>query len=136
MLFTRYNSIKQVNVNINKYLIDWNDSPSKEQQILQDFLHFYWKNRVVLAEFRIPGSLFRIDILNLSNKIAIEYSPDSTHDFNPFFHTYNSFKERVKNDINKIKYLEDEGFKVIEVKKPDLKHLSRRFFLDNFDIIL
>jgi len=137
MLFTKYNSDKKVNVNIRRYLIDWNKSPSKEQKILQDFLYPYWKHQIILSEFRIPSTLYRVDLLNISCRICLEYSPDSTHDFNSFFHANrNAFLQRVKADLNKIKYLEKEGFTVFEVKKEDLPYLSRKFFLDKFGISL
>lgn len=137
MLFYRFKSRKQSNVNIANYLIDWDASPSKEQKVLQDFLYPFWKNKVVLAEFRIPGSKFRIDILNLSDNIAIEYSPDSSHDYNPFFHkSRTEYILRVKADIDKIKWLENSGFKVIELKKEDLFQLSKLFFIEKFGILL
>lgn len=136
MLFYRLNSQKQQDVNITKYLIDWDAAPSKQQKVLQDFLYPYWKHKVICAEFRIPASLYRIDILNISDRIAIEYSPDSTHDFNPFFHTRATFSQRVKSDIIKIEELERNGFKVIELNEKDLNFLSRKYFLDNFGVIL
>jgi hypothetical protein len=136
MLFYKFKSQKQVNVNINKYLINWNESPSKQQKILQNFLYPYWKNKIVCAEFRIPGSLFRIDILNISDRLAIEYSPDSTHDFNPFFHNRASFERRVKSDIDKIEELERNKFKIIELNEEDLDLLSPRYFIDKFQISL
>lgn len=137
MLFLKYKSLKEINVNINHYLIDWNSSPSKEQQVLQDFLRPFWKNKIVLAEFRIPGSLFRVDILNVTDKIAVEYSPSSTHDYNKHFHGNRiKFLKRVTSDINKILWLEKNGFHVIEVVKDDLKVLSRDLFLQKFEINL
>lgn len=139
MLIKKFKSKKTVDVNIRKYLIAWDQAPSKEQQRLQDFLYPFWKNKVVLAEFRIPGSLFRVDLICLSYnpKIAIEYSPESTHDYNPFFHKSRlDFLKRVKSDIEKILYLEQNNFKVIEINREDLDYLSRRFFLDKFGVEL
>lgn len=137
MLFYKFKSLKQVNVNINRYTIDWDLSPSKEQQILQDFLKPYWFNKVILAEFWMPGSLFRVDLLNVSDRIAVEYSPNSTHDYNPFFHkTRAQFLKRVKSDIDKIEELERNGFKVIEINKEDLDWLSPKYFREKFQINL
>lgn len=137
MLFYKFKSDKQVNVSVGKYLIDWNSAPSREQQVLQDFLYPFWKNKVVLSEFRIPGSLFRVDLICLSDKIAIEYSPESSHDYNPFFHKSRvEYIRRVKSDIWKIEELQKNGFKVIEINKEDLSFLSRSFFLDKFGVIL
>lgn len=137
MLFSRFKSNRQSNVNINKYIIDWNQSPSKEQRILQDFLYPFWKNKIILSEFRIPGSLLRVDILNITDRIGVEYSPDSSHDYNVYFHhDRNGFLKKIKSDINKIEWLEANNFKVIEIIKEDLENLSKRFFLDKFDILL
>ena len=137
MYFNRWKSNKQSNVNIAKYIIDWNHSPSKEQQILQDFLYIFWKNKVILAEFRIPGSLFRIDILNLTDKIAIEYSPESSHDYNPYFHKNRTeYVLRVKADLDKIDWMKKSGFKPIEVTSDDLPMLSKKLFIDKFQIYL
>jgi hypothetical protein len=137
MLFYRFKSDRQSNVNLSRYLIDWNDSPSKEQRILQDFLYPYWKSKVILAEFRIPGSKFRVDILNITDRIGMEYSPESTHDFNPFFHKdRNAFLRRVVSDIEKLDWLKENNFKDIEINKEDLSYLSKKFFLDKFNILL
>lgn len=138
MLFYKFKSNKQVNVNLKHYIIDWNISPSKQQKVLQDFLYPYWKNKVICAEFRIPGSLFRIDLMNISDKIAIEYSPDSTHsEFNTYFHGSRAgFLKRIKSDIWKIEELERNGFRVIEINEEDLDLLSRKYFESKFNIIL
>ena len=133
----RLHSNYKVDVKITKYLINWYKSPSKEQQILQDFLFPFWKNKIVLAEFKIPGSKLRTDILNITDKIHIEYSPDSTHDFSEYFHKHRLiFIRRNKNDINKMEWAIKNGFKSIEIGQSDLKQLSRRFFWDNFNILL
>lgn len=137
MLFKKFNSDREKNVNLSKYLINWDDSPSKEQKILQNFLYPFWKNKIVLSEFRIPGSLFRVDIINISDRIAIEYSPSSSHDYNPFFHKSRiEYIQRVKADIDKIQWLTSNNFKVIEINKEDLDFLSKKYFLDHFGILL
>lgn len=137
MLFYKLFSHKPVHVNISKYLINWDSAPSKQQQILQDFLRPYWKNKVILSEFRIPGSLLRVDILNITDKIYLEYSPTSSHDFSEYFHQNRvNFIKRIKNDINKINWAERNGFIAIEIIEEDLKQLSKQFFLDKFKILL
>ena len=137
MLFYKFKSDKQVNVNIRKYLIDWSLSPSKQQKILQDFLYPFWKNKIICAEFRLPGSLFRVDLINISDRLAIEYSPDSTHDFNQYFHGSRAgFLRRVKSDIWKIEELERNNFKIIEINEEDLNWLSKSFFLEKFNVVL
>lgn len=87
----------------------------------------------------MPGSLFRIDILNISDKIAIEYSPDSTHfEFSPFFHGTrpSGYLKRIKSDLLKIEELERNGFQVIEINEEDLDYLSKKYFLEKFGVNL
>ena len=138
MLFYKFKSNKQINVNIRKYLIDWNSAPSKQQKVLQDFLYPFWHNKIICAEFRLPGSLFRIDLLNISDRLAIEFSPTSTHgEFNSYFHQNRSgFLKRIKVDIWKIEELERNNFRIIEINEEDLKWLSRSYFLKRFNVNL
>jgi hypothetical protein len=134
----KYNSNKLVTININKYKIDWNKAPSKGQKILQDFLYTFWKNNLVLQECRIPGALFRFDLLNCTKKIIIEYSPLSHHNnFNKFFHRSRSgYLKSLKSDINKRKWAESNGFKVIDIQESDLENLSILYIYDKFGISL
>lgn len=140
MLFTKFKSTKTKNVNISHYLINWSIAPSKEQQRLQDFLYPYWKNHIVLAEFLLPGSLLRFDIINISQHIIVEHSPNSTHgEFNKFFHvTRSGYLKRIKNDMAKIEWAENQNppFRVIETTEEDLDLLSRKYFLEKFNVLL
>lgn len=140
MIFKKIYTLKPIDINIRKYLVDWNKYPSKEQKRLQDFLYPYWKNKVILSEFRIPGSLFRIDLLNISDRIAIEYSPESTHfEHNPFFHgdaRASNYLKRIKVDMHKIRWATQNDIQTIEIIKEDLDFLSRSFFLKKFNVVL
>jgi len=83
----KLNSSTLVSVNIAGYLIDWDKVVSKPQKQVSDFLRRYWAADCVLSELRIPGSLLRLDIVNVSKKIVVEVSPDSIHkNYNPFMH--------------------------------------------------
>lgn len=140
MIFKKLRGGKEVNVNIAQYKINWDSSPSKEQQILQDFLFKYWKHKIILAEFEIPGSKFRFDIVNISDRIIVEYSPESTHfKYNKFFHRdeYGYYK-KISFDMDKIKWAwqQNPPFKVVEIMKEDLDNLSYAFFEKNFNILL
>lgn len=137
MKFKGLNSDRYYNVNITKYLIKWDKAPSKNQQILQNFLRPSWQNDVVLAEFYIPLSRLRIDILNLSKKIAIEFSPDSHHqNFNKFFHKSPAkFLGMIKRDCAKMEWVEESGYKFVELRDEDIPMLSKEYLEEKGVII-
>lgn len=138
MRFYRLNSDKMVWVNINKYKIDWTGkSISRMQTRVKRFLAPFWQSHIVLEEFRIPGSLYRIDILNLTTKIAVEVSPESVHSkFNPFFHkTRSGYVNSIKRDVKKAEWCERNEIKVIEIYEQDFP-LTRNFFAEKFNILL
>lgn len=129
MKFYGLNSKREVNVNITPYLIDWDHKVSSPQKMVSDFLRPYWKTHVVLSEFRIPRSLLRVDILNLSIKCAVEVSPKGSHSYNPFFHKSKAnFGAAMKREIGKADWLEKNGFKLVEVFDEDFARLSREWF--------
>lgn len=81
----------------------------------------------------------RIDLLNCSSKICIEYSPKSHHgNFNPFFHGnrigyYNS----IKRDAKKEQWVEKNGFTFIELDEKDIKeNLRYDYFVEKFGVYL
>ena len=131
---------RQVLIKSKKYQIDWNKSPSKEQQILQDFLYPYWYNKIVLKEFRIPSSLLRLDLICVTNRTVIEYSPISHHgNFNQFFHkTRNNYGQSIRRDSQKYDWITDSrnNLKFIELNEEDLSFLSLNYIKEKFDIFI
>ena len=82
------NPNKFANVTVTSYAIDWNakEASSYEDKV-KAFLYPYWKLDLVLTQFRIPGSKYRLDFFNVSKGIVIEVSPSCTHaKFNKFMH--------------------------------------------------
>lgn len=139
MKVTRIKGDKLVNASIKKYLINWDGkSPSKPQFQVKQFLKTYWKNCIVLEEFRIPGSLFRIDFLNVNKKLAVEVNGKQHETFNPFFHKgcRNNFLKSLKRDMEKRNWLDRNGFNLLEINCDEVKDLSRDFFLEKFGVIL
>lgn len=133
----KYNSNKLVTININKYKIDWNSAPSKGQQTLQDFLYPYLKNHIVLAEMRVPGTLWRFDLVDCNTKVIYEYSPLTHHNnYNPFFHKSRAgFLKSLKSDMLKYEWAtQKNNFKVIEITEDDLPLLSLKYIQDKFNI--
>lgn len=130
--------IRLVSIRVNKYKIDWNSAPSKEQKIIQDFLFPYWKNKIVLKEMRIPSSLLRVDLVCCNSRICIEYSPTTHHGkFNKFFHKSRSgYGASLERDKEKYDWINDprNNLKYIELNENDLPYLSAEYIEKNFGI--
>ena len=130
---------KEVNFNPANYrLEDWNKAPSAPQLAVQQFFYPFWKNDVVLLELRIPKSLMRYDLCNLSRKIIVETSPDKVHlDYNKFFHKSRAgYLKKLKADYEKMELAELNGFKFIELNDEHLENLTKKMFKETFDLIL
>ena len=138
MKFTKLNNSRvQVNINIAKYLVDWDAIVSRPQKFVKDFLYPYWSACIVLEEFRVPGSLLRVDLLNVSRKIAVEVSPSSTHSFNRFFHKNRpAFGRAVGRELDKSRWLEREGYQLIEIFEDDFCRLSKEWIFEKYGVTL
>ena len=133
----KYKSTRLCTIPINRYKINWEKAPSKGQLELQKFLYPYWRNYLVLREMRVPGTLWRFDLVNCSKRVIIEYSPLSHHNnFNEFFHkTRAGYSRSLKADLSKYEWaVEQNGFKLAEITEEDLPNLSVNFFLEKFGI--
>jgi hypothetical protein len=133
----KYNSTRLCTIPINRYKINWEKAPSKGQLELQKFLYPYWKSYLVLKEMRVPGTLWRFDIVNCNKRLIIEYSPKSHHgSYNKFFHKNRAgYGKSLNADVSKYEWaVEQNGFKLIEITEEDLPNLSVQFFQNRFDI--
>jgi|TARA_B100000676_G_C17748079_1_gene664991 hypothetical protein len=125
--------------NVSKFLIDWNKkSRSKIQFKVKKFLEPFWKGHIVFEEFPVYGSKLKVDILNASNKLAIEVQGDQHNSFNKFFHGDSRLKylESIKRDVMKAEWLESNNFKLIEINQNEVNELSKQFFEDKFKVFL
>jgi hypothetical protein len=122
---------REVNVNPAKYRVDWDRVVSKPQKKIKDILRPFWGSKQVSEEFYIPSSKMRIDLINFSDKIVVEVSPNSTHSqYNEFFNKNRSnFLAARKRDIKKTEWCLENGFEYIEIMEEDLK-LSDRDILN------
>lgn len=130
---------KEINVNPIKYKIDWSqDGRSKPETLVRKFLFPFWKNHIVLSEFRFPSTLYRADLINLTSRIMLEVSPDSVHlEFNQFMHGSRAgFLKKIKSDYEKMEIAELNGFKFIELNDRHLKELTKEMFKREFDLDL
>jgi len=128
---------KEVTHKDSQYRIDFNKkAPSKLAQIFKDWIkenapHYIWYD-----EYRLPGGLLRVDFLCSSKRVCFEINGEQHTKFVPFFHgSRNALKDQIKRDIQKIKFLEDNNFRVIELEEKDLKQLSREYLKKNFNVI-
>lgn len=132
MKFYKLNSTRQVNVNIIRFLVNWQRKVSGPQLEVKRFLYPYWKTSVVCEEFVIPGSRLRIDLLNLTKRVAVEVSPSSSHSYSQFFHKSKvGFGNAMKRELGKTEWLERNGFTVVEVLDEDMPRLSRAWFAEH-----
>lgn len=138
MKLTKLNKPGQhADVRIADYLIDWERKVSGPQMKVKRFLYPYWKTHVVTEELRIPSSLLRVDIVNWTRRVAVEVSPSGSHSFNAFFHkTRIGFGSAVGRDLDKAKWLEENGLKLVEVLDDDMDKLSPAWFKSKYDITL
>jgi hypothetical protein len=130
---------KEVNLNISKYLIDWD---KKERSIIQfkvkKFLQPYWKYHVVLSELRIVSTRMTFDLFNVTLGIAVETQGKQHGEYNSFFHkgARANYLSQIKRDNDKINFCQINGFRMIEIQEDDVKHLSREMLKEVYDLDL
>lgn len=130
---------RAVSQNVSRYLIDW-DAPSlsKIQFKTKQFLKNYWKNHTVYEEFPVYGSRLKVDILNATRKIAVEVHGPQHSSYSKFFHGESrlNYLKSIKRDVQKEKWLEQNGFFLVEVYDHEVDILCEKFFREKFNIVL
>lgn len=129
---------KLVDKNVSKYAIDWNKkSRSKIQFDVKQFLKPYWSSYLVFEEFPVFGSLLKVDILNMTLKIAIEVHGPQHNEFH-YFHNNspNAYLKSIKNDSQKLEWLSDNKFKIVEINHDEVKLLTPEFCKEKYNLIL
>jgi hypothetical protein len=115
---------------VSKYLIKWDKkSRSKLQFNVKQFFKQYWENHIVYEEFPVYGTKLKVDLINVTKKIAIEVNGPQHDNFNKFFHGNSRAKylESIKRDIQKRDWLELNNFIIMEIYQDDLKNLSLEY---------
>jgi hypothetical protein len=126
---------KLVSKSVSKYLIKWDEkSRSNIQFKSKQFFKKYWLSHIVYEEFPVYGSRMKVDFLNATKKIAVEVQGEQHESFNPFFHANSrvNYLNSIKRDYNKHKWLEVNGFKIIEIYQKEIKDLSLEYFEKTF----
>lgn len=130
---------REVNINVNKWIIDW-DAPcrSKFQFRINQFFRPFFQYSVCLSEFKVPGKRLFVDLLNVSQKIAVESMGEQHRScvLGYFHKTRLDFGKSIKRDFEKLEFLNRNNIKLIEVYPEDEKNLSPKWIKDNFDIDL
>jgi hypothetical protein len=130
---------KLVNKNVRNYLVNWQGkSRSKLQFKFKEFFYPYWKNHIVYEEFPVYGSMLKVDLLNATKKIAVEIQGNQHESFNKFFHDNSRLKylQSIKRDVKKVKWLEMNEFKFLELYEDDLKSLSPQYIEEKCGILI
>ena len=125
--------------NVEKYRVDWEAAcRSKIQFKVKSFLKKYWENHIVYEEFPVYGTRLKVDILNASNKVAIEVQGKQHEQFNKHFHANSRLKylQSIKRDVKKSQWLERNDFTVVEIMQDEVPTLDEQFFLDKYGITL
>lgn len=136
MKFRKLKSNSLVDVPISEYLIKWDTkSCSSYQTSVKNFLKSHWKGQQVLEEFRIPGSLLRIDFINLNKKIVIEVDGEFHEEFSEFAHKNRAnWWKHMKRDVDKMNWCEECGYKFVQIKPDDIKNLNLEWFRKNYQL--
>jgi hypothetical protein len=118
---------KTVSKNCFKYLIKWDGkSPSKIQFRVKQLLKPFWLAHVVFEELALAGTRFRVDFFNATRRLAIEVNGPQHDEFNHFFYggSKTKFVNSMDRDLQKVKWLELNDIKLIEVIEEDLDDLD------------
>lgn len=128
---------KKLDVKISKYYINWDEkSLSKFQYAVKQFLKPFWYNDLCFEEFKVAGSNMRIDIFNLSKRIAVECQGEQHEDPKSFFHAnYESYRKQLKRDVEKERFCVLNKIQLVEIYELDLP-LTKEFFKDKYKITL
>jgi hypothetical protein len=137
MKVTRLNSDKLVTLNIRKYLIDWeNDGNSSLEVRFRDLIYLYWRNSIILFQPTIPGSLLKLDYLNVNKRLCVELDGPQHNKFNKFFHnnSRNIYLAAIKNDMKKEKWLERNKITLLRLNEHDLDYFSPKYIENSYGI--
>lgn len=129
---------KLVNKNVSKYRIDWDKkSRSIPQWECKQFFKQYWATHQTYEEFPCFGSLLKVDILNLTLKIAIEINGPQHYEIHHFHNKSPlNYLKGIKNDVKKEHWCKINDIKLIEIKDSEVWMLSRKFLNDNFGLVI
>ena len=126
-----------VNRSVTKYKIDWDaECRSIFQFEVKQFFKTYWYGQICYEEFPVYGSRMKVDLINMTKRIAVEVQGAQHDQFNKFFHGNSRAKylRSITRDYQKRQWLEKNNFTVLEIVPEDMTSLSKRYIREKFDI--
>ncbi len=126
-----------VNKNVSKYRVNWDaECRSKFQFEVKQFFKTYWYGQVCYEEFPVYGTRMKVDLINMTKRIAVETQGAQHNEFNKFFHNNSraNYLRSIERDYSKMTWLENNNFKVLEIFDEDLPSLSKEYISEKFEI--
>tara|TARA_R100000664_G_C2750140_1_gene137457 strand:+ start:1472 stop:1888 length:417 start_codon:yes stop_codon:yes gene_type:complete len=126
-----------VNRNVGRYKIDWDaECRSKFQFEVKQFFKSFWFGQICYEEFPVYGTRMKVDLINMTKRIAVEVQGAQHDEFNKFFHNNSraTYLRSITRDSDKRKWLENNDFKVLEILPKDLPELSRKYIKEKFSV--
>ncbi len=122
---------------VQKYRIDWEaECRSNLQYEVKQFFKPYWYGQICYEEFPVYGTRMKVDLINMTKRIAVEVQGAQHDSFNKFFHNNSraNYLSSIKRDYDKRVWLENNDFKVLEIFEEDLPSLSKKYISEKFEI--
>jgi len=134
--FTELVGDDKVEVNLNKYLVNWKRKVGSNFQLATKlWLSKYWGPDLVCEELRIPASDgMRCDLVNISKMIAVEAHGKQHNEYVEHFQKgcRLNWLNQITRDQYKIEWYRRNGFRLIEIEPQD--KLSLGFIREKFGI--
>lgn len=140
MLVTLLNG-RTRDVSYGQYVMKW-DEPrkvSKVQAAVEAFLRPYWTGKVVLREWRVPGSRLRIDLFCVAESVMVEIDGRQHESYNPHFHgSPSGYRASIKRDLAKERLAELNQWTLVRITEADVKAgaLCPEWFKKTYNVIL
>lgn len=128
---------KLVNKSVSKYRVDWEGKCRSNIQFeVKQFFKTFWYGQICYEEFPVYGTRMKVDLINMTKRIAVETQGAQHESFNKFFHNNSraNYLRSITRDYDKIVWLENNNFKILEIFEEDLASLSRKYILDKFEV--
>ena len=126
-----------VNKSVTKYRINWEaDCRSKFQYEVKQFFKTFWYGQICYEEYPVYGTRMKVDLINMTKRIAVESHGAQHESFNKFFHNNSraNYLRSITRDYDKIVWLENNDFKVLEIFEEDLASLSKKYIMEKFEV--
>ena len=126
-----------VNKSVSKYRVDWEGKCRSNIQFeVKQFFKTFWYGQICYEEFPVYGTRMKVDLINMTKRIAVETQGAKHESFNKFFHKNSraNYLRSITRDYDKIVWLENNNFKILEIFEEDLASLSRKYILDKFEV--